>query len=101
GAFRRGRCPASGAPRRCSIPSIPTIPHGGLPMTAAPNGTDVLRAHAENAYADELSVLAAVDDRPRPPSWRLSPWAVTTYILGGTLPNGAVITPKYLGQERL
>ncbi len=39
---------------------------------------------------------------PRPPSWRLSPWAVTTYILGGTLANGgAVITPKYLGSERL
>ena len=31
-------------------------------------GTDVLRAHAENAYADELSALAAVDERPRPPS---------------------------------
>ena len=70
-------------------------------MTDAQTGTDVLRAHAENAYADELSALAAVDDRPRPPSWRLSPWAVTTYILGGTLPDGVQITPKYLGSERL
>ena len=68
-------------------------------MTDAQTGTDVLRAHAENAYADELSALAAVDDRPRPPSWRLSPWAVTTYILGGTLPDGVQITPKYLGSE--
>ncbi|MFJ4228927.1 AAA family ATPase [Paenarthrobacter nicotinovorans] len=70
-------------------------------MTDPQNGTDVLRAHAENAFADELSALSAVDDRPRPPSWQLSPWAVTKYILGGTLANGTQITPKYLGSERL
>ena len=64
-------------------------------------GADVLRAHAEDAYAVELAALAAADDRPRPPSWRLSPWAVTTYVLGGTLPDGTQITPKYLGSERL
>ncbi|MBW8732358.1 MAG: ATPase, partial [Terrabacter sp.] len=40
--------------------------------------TTVLRAHAEDAYAAELAALAASDDRPRPPRWRLSPWAVTT-----------------------
>jgi len=62
---------------------------------------DILRAHAEDAYADELAALAAVDDRPRPPSWRLSPWAVTTYVLGGTLPGGTHISAKYLGSERL
>ena len=61
----------------------------------------VLREHAEQAYADELAALAAVDDRPRPPSWRLSPWAVATYVLGGRLADGTVITPKYLGQRRL
>jgi MoxR-like ATPase len=63
--------------------------------------TQVLRAHAEDAYADELTALAANDDRPRPPEWRLSPWAVTTYLLGGTLRDGTVITPKYLGSRRL
>ena len=42
----------------------------------------VLRPHAEDLYADELAVLAKSDDRPRPPGWRLSPWAVTTYLLG-------------------
>ena len=36
----------------------------------------VLRPHAEEDYADELAALAAQDDRPRPPSWKLSPWAV-------------------------
>ena len=67
-------------------------------QTTAP---DILRAHAETAYADELLALAAADDRPRPPSWQLSPWAVATYILGGTLADGTVVSPKYLGSARL
>jgi MoxR-like ATPase len=68
----------------------------------APNVTpEVLRAHAEQEYAGELSALAAADDRPRPPSWRLSPWAVATYVLGGTLPDGTTISAKYLGSRRL
>jgi len=60
-----------------------------------------LRPHAEQQFAHELSALAAVDDRPRPPSWHLSPWAVVTYVLGGMLGDGTVITPKYVGQRRL
>jgi MoxR-like ATPase len=64
-------------------------------------GEDLLRAHAEDAWADELAALEAADDRPRPPQWRLSPWAVTTYLLGGTLPDGTEVTPKYLGHRRL
>jgi MoxR-like ATPase len=63
--------------------------------------TDVLRAHAEDEHADELAALAAADDRPRPPSWRLSPWAVVTYLAGGELPDGTTISPKYLGSRRL
>ena len=62
---------------------------------------DVLRPHAEAQYADELNALAAFDDRPRPPNWRLSPWSVVTYLLGGTLPDGTPVTPKYVGQRRL
>src|SRR5829696_1075848 len=62
---------------------------------------DVLRAHAEQQYADELAALAAADDRPRPPSWRLSPWAVALYVLGGELPDGTTIEPKYIGSRRL
>ncbi len=61
----------------------------------------VLRPHAEAQYADELNALAAFDDRPRPPNWRLSPWSVVTYLLGGTLPDGTPVTPKYVGQRRL
>jgi MoxR-like ATPase len=63
--------------------------------------TAILRAHAEQANAGELAALAAADDRQRPPGWRLSPWAVLTYVLGGTLDDGTAITPKYLGQRRL
>ena len=66
---------------------------------AAPAQT--LRPHAEQVYAAELEALAAHDDRPRPPQWRLSPWAVVTYLLGGTLPDGTVVSAKYVGSRRL
>jgi hypothetical protein len=68
---------------------------------AAPTGAQLLRPHAEQTYASELSALAAADDRPRPPSWLLSPHAVVTYLLGGELGDGTVITPKYVGPRRL
>ncbi|MFE0703710.1 AAA family ATPase [Streptomyces sp. NPDC058872] len=67
------------------------------PATAA----EVIRPHAEHAFARELAALAAVDDRPRPARWRLSPRAVATYLLGGTLPDGTVVTPKYIGPRRI
>ncbi len=71
-------------------------------MTTAPSVTpappaSVLRPHAEHQYAHELAALAAADDRPRPPGWRLSPQAVVTYLLG----DGDTITPKYVGPRRL
>ncbi|HET8583549.1 MAG TPA: AAA family ATPase [Jatrophihabitans sp.] len=68
-------------------------------MTVADSA--LLRPHAEQAYADELAALAAADDRSRPPSWRLSPHAVVEYLLGATLSDGAVISPKYVGPRRL
>ncbi|MEO3800720.1 AAA family ATPase [Nonomuraea sp. B1E8] len=57
----------------------------------------VLRPHAEDQYSEELALLAKDDDRPRPPGWRLSPWAVTTYLLG----DGERVTPKYVGARRI
>ena len=68
-------------------------------MTDTP--ATILRPHAEDAYAAELVALAAADDRPRPPGWRLSPWSVVTYLLGGVLADGTAIAPKYVGQRRL
>ncbi len=61
----------------------------------------VLREHAEQQYASELAELAAVDKRQRPPSWKLSPWAVMQYLMGGRLENGFEITPKYVGNKRI
>ncbi len=62
--------------------------------------TSALRAHAEHQYAEELAALAQADDRPRPPNWKLSPWAVATYLLGGDV-GSLKITPKYIGQRRV
>jgi len=61
----------------------------------------VLREHAEQQFAEELDELKKLDDRQRPPNWALSPWAVRLYVLGGKLPNGFEITPKYIGKTRL
>src|SRR6195256_816582 len=61
----------------------------------------VLRQHAEQQYAEELAELAKEDTRQRPPNWVLSPWAVRIYLMGGTLSNGFVVTPKYIGNARL
>lgn len=73
-------------------PSIPPSP---------PPIAEVVRRHAEQQYAEELAALAAADDRPRPPSWNMSPWGVRLYVLGGRLPSGFEVTPKYIGNERL
>ena len=66
------------------------------------SGLVALRPHAEQAAT--------------PPSWPPWPrpttgpgrrpggcrrWAVVTYLLGGTLADGTVITPKYVGPRRL
>ena len=61
----------------------------------------ILRPHAEDAFAEELQELAKIDDKPRPTNWNLSPWAVVTYLLGGKLDNGFEIETKYFGSRRL
>jgi MoxR-like ATPase len=61
----------------------------------------VLRQHAEQLYGEELAELERLDNHQRPPNWKLSPWAVRTYLLGGTLSSGLEITPKYIGNARL
>jgi MoxR-like ATPase len=70
---------------------------GGTPVAQEA----LLRPHAEQEFAAELEALAKDDDRPRPPSWKLSPWAVVRYLLGDTLADGTLITPKYVGPRRL
>jgi len=67
-----------------------------------PLSDDLLRHHAEATHATELAALAAADrGAPRPPGWRLSPRAVRTFLVGGTLPDGTAIRPKYVGRAGL
>jgi MoxR-like ATPase len=69
---------------------------------------------AEHAYAEQLAFLAAHDDGPRPPGWRLTPRAVVTFIAGSTgvlelpkaaqragLPRKLTIEPKFVGDRAL
>lgn len=61
----------------------------------------ILRPHAEEIYAAELQALAENDSHARPLNWKLSPWAVVTYLMGGKLKNGFEVEPKYFGKRRL
>ena len=61
----------------------------------------IQRYPAEQEFATELDALAKEDTRQRPPRWKLSPWAVVTYLVGGKTESGVSITPKYVGQRRL
>ena len=63
--------------------------------------SSVMRETAEKQYAAELTALAKVDDRDRPPRWNLSPWAVVTYLMGGKLKDGTEISAKYVGDKRI
>lgn len=69
-------------------------------MTAPPS-TALLRQHAEHQFAEELHELAKADQRQRPPSWKLSPWGVAVYLLGGRLDSGFEVSPKYIGSRRI
>ncbi|MFG0249231.1 MAG: AAA family ATPase [Phycisphaeraceae bacterium JB051] len=60
-----------------------------------------MRQHAEQQFAEELDALSKVDEHKRPPNWKLSPWAVVQYLLGGKLDNGFQISAKYIGNRRL
>ena len=62
---------------------------------------DVLRKHAEDEFAEELEQLCQNDPRQRPTNWKMSPWAVVTYLMGGKLSNGFEVSPKYIGSRRV
>lgn len=79
---------------------MPTRKPTPAPAVAAP-AQSVIRQHAEQQYEEELNALAKSDTRTRPPQWMLSPAAVLTYLMGGALDNGFVVSPKYIGSRRL
>jgi MoxR-like ATPase len=76
-------------------------PKPSEPQVLESQTVQVLRQHAEEQFAHELEELIKTDTRQRPPNWKLSPWAVATYLMGGTLDNGFEILPKYIGHRRL
>lgn len=61
----------------------------------------LLRQHAEQQFAQELSELKKNDSGLVPENWQMSPQAVVTYLMGGKLDNGFEVTPKYFGNRRL
>ncbi|MEL6234154.1 MAG: AAA family ATPase [Pseudomonadota bacterium] len=62
--------------------------------------TEMMRRPAEVTYAAEIEALKAADDRPKPKGWQLSPQAVVSYLLGGTVGDREIGT-KYVGDRRL
>jgi MoxR-like ATPase len=62
---------------------------------------NVLREHAEVQFKEELEELKKQDSGAKPTNWQLSPPMVIKYLMGGKLSNGFVITPKYIGNQRL
>lgn len=68
--------------------------------TSSSNTTNILRAPAEELFAEEIEALIANDKHEKPASWRMSPRSVLTYICGGKAGNKE-ITPKYIGAPRL
>ncbi len=61
---------------------------------------NILRAPAEEMFAEEIEALISNDAHDRPPGWKMSPRAALTYICGGKA-GSKVISPKYIGHQRL
>ncbi len=62
--------------------------------------TNVQRLPAEELFRGEIDALIANETHPVPTGWRMSPRSVLTYICGGRA-GDTVITPKYIGHQRL
>lgn len=60
----------------------------------------ILRLPAEQLFQKEIDALIAAEKDPIPTGWKMSPRSVRTYICGGKV-GRTVITPKYIGHERL
>ncbi len=60
----------------------------------------ILRLPAEQLFQKEIDALIAAEKDPIPVGWKMSPRSVRTYICGGKI-GKTMITPKYIGHERL
>lgn len=61
---------------------------------------EFIRPHAESMFAHELDALIQEDKREKPNNWKLSPWAVLQYLIGGETASGIQISPKYIGDKK-
>lgn len=61
---------------------------------------EILRLPAEQLFQNEIEALIAAEKDPVPTGWKMSPRSVRTYICGGRA-GDTLITPKYIGHERL
>jgi MoxR-like ATPase len=81
------------------------------PAPAAPTPPAQQQPTAEQAWADELAFLRAIDRETRPPGWQLSPGLVVRFIMGSggerlVVPAGVdaapmAIVPKFIGPRGL
>ncbi len=79
--------------------------------TSADMPTETQRPVAEQKYAEELTVLCAADDGPRPAGWKMTPGRVIDFLCGtagekvsAKLPTGKAslaITRKFVGPRDL
>lgn len=74
---------------------------------ATPTSAAVQAPPPEQIWAEELAFLATWDTGPRPPSWRMTPKAVVTFIIGSKgealRQQGAsmVISEKFVGDRAI
>ena len=61
---------------------------------------ELQRLTAEQMFQDEIDALIKAEKNPIPTGWKMSPKSVLTYICGGKA-GRKVITPKYIGNNRL
>ena len=61
---------------------------------------NILRLPAEQLFQKEIDALIKAEKDQIPTGWKMSPRSVKTYICGGKV-GRTVITPKYIGNERL
>lgn len=62
--------------------------------------SNMLRLPAEQLFQKEIEALIAAETDPIPIGWKMSPRSVLKYIVGGKV-GKTVITPKYIGHQRL
>lgn len=62
--------------------------------------SEIQRQSAENLFQKEIDALIKAEKNPIPTGWKMSPRSVFTYIVGGKV-GRTVITPKYIGADRL